>query len=272
MKWRAFKSETTLWCVAFILLGLAYFMQFQVVRDETVLRSIRTTLVNVVPIVLIGVSMRLLVRRYILKLPLIGQLGAHLLLAIVFTHLWYLLVLVTAGFRFNWLTSGITLSPFYASATLWQLLQGIVIYTAMQGLIYGWWLQERLREAETKLEKALQRQPPGSDHGPPAVFVKADGEFKQIDLEDLIHIEANGDQVLLHTRLGQFACSKALSDYAEKLEASGYIRIHRSHLVRAASILAAEPTGDGRLSIHLESGTSLIASRSGTRTFKDYTK
>ena len=272
MTWRAFKSETTLWCVAFILLGSAYFMQFQVVRDETILRSFKTTLVNIVPIVLIGVSIRLLVRRYLLRLPLIGQIGAHVLLAIVFTHLWYLLVLVTAGFRFNWLTSGITLSPFYASATLWQLLQGIVIYAAMQGLIYGWSLHERLRGAELKLQDAHQRAPHGSRQETAAVFVKADGEFKQIDLKDLIHIEANGDQVLLHTKLGQFACHKALSDYAEKLEESGYIRVHRSHLVRAAAILTAEPTGDGRLSIHLESGTSIIASRSGTRAFKAYTR
>lgn len=247
-------------------------MQFQFVRDETVLRSMKTTLVNIVPIVLIGVSIRLLVRRYLLNLPLIGQIAAHVCLAVVFTHLWYLLVLVSAGFRLDWLTSGITLAPFYASATLWQLLQGIVIYAAMQGLIYGWWLHERLREAEAKLAEARQDEPVGSNPGTAAVFVKAEGEFRKIDLDDLTHIEANGDQVRLHTKLGQFACNKALSEYAEKLEDSGYIRIHRSHLVRATAIIAAEPTGDGRLSIHLDSGTSIIASRSGTRAFKDYTR
>ena len=272
LKYRAFKSETTLWAAAFALLGFAYLMQFQFGRDETILQSIRSTLVNFVPIVLIGVSIRLLVRRYLVKLPLIGQLGAHFLLAIVFTHVWYLLVLVSASFRLDWLTSGITLSPFYESATLWQLLQGIVIYAAIQGLIYGRWLQERLHETELKLEEALQRAPEKANAETAAVFVKTEGEFRQIDLEDLSHIEANGDQVVLHTRLGQFSCNKSLAEYAQKLEDSGYIRIHRSHLVRASAIMGAEPTGDGRLSIHLDSGTSIIASRSGTRAFKDFTR
>ncbi|GAB5454724.1 MAG: hypothetical protein Hens2KO_09530 [Henriciella sp.] len=272
LSYRSFKSEAALWGVAFVLLGLAYFMQFQFVRDETILQSIKNTLVNIVPIVLVGVSIRLLVRRYLLKLPLIGQLSGHFVLAIIFTHVWYLLILVTASFRLDWLTSGMTLSPFYESATLWQLLQGVVIYAALQGLIYGRWLQERLHAVERRLEDALQHQPNTTGDGAAAVFVKAEGEFRQIDLEDLPHIEANGDQVLLHTKLGQFSCNKALSEYAQKLEDSGYIRIHRSHLVRAAAILGAEPTGDGRLSIHLDTGTSIIASRSGTRAFKEFTR
>lgn len=270
LTYRAFRSEAALWATAIILLGLAYFMQFQFVRDESIIQSIRTTLVNIFPIVLIGVAIRLLVRRYLVYLPLIVQLSTHFLLALVFTHLWYLLVLVTASFRLDWLTSGITLSPFYEAATLWQLLQGIVVYAAIQGLIYGRWLQERLRVAELRLEEALQFEPDKTDDAA-SIFVKTDGEFKQIDLEDLTHIEANGDQVLLHTKRGQFSCNKALSEYAQKLEERGYIRIHRSHLVRATAILAAEPTGDGRLTIHLDSGTSIIASRSGTRAFKEYT-
>lgn len=269
---RAFKTETTLWAAAFTLLGLAYFLQFQFVRDETIIRSIKTTLVNIVPIALIGVSVRLLVRRYLMNLPLIGQLSAHLFLAILFAHIWYLLVLVSASFRLDWLASGITLSPFYESATLWQLLQGIVIYAALQGLIYGRYLQERLQDTELRLEVALQNEPNRTGETTAAVFVKADGEFRQIDLEDLSHIEADGDQVLLHTKRGQFSCNKALSEYAQKLEDSGYIRIHRSHLVRGTAIVAAEPTGDGRLSIHLESGTTIIASRSGTRVFKEFTR
>ncbi|MEO1405893.1 MAG: LytTR family DNA-binding domain-containing protein, partial [Pseudomonadota bacterium] len=161
-----------------------------------------------------------------------------------------------------------SLSPFYEAATLWQLLQGVIIYAAMQGLIYGRWLQERLQATRSALDEALHRTPEASNAELDSVFVKADGEFRKIDLEDLIHLEADGDQVQLHTRQGHFACNKSLSDYAQKLEDSGYIRIHRSHLVRANAIISAEPTGDGRLSIHLSSGASIVASRTGTRAFR----
>ncbi|MEM9169088.1 MAG: LytTR family DNA-binding domain-containing protein [Pseudomonadota bacterium] len=271
-KRREIRSETTLWIIAFVCLGVAYLIQFQVVRDESVLRSVRTALVNVVPIVLIGISVRLFVRRYLISRPVIEQVAVHFLLAIIFAHLWYLLILVAAGFRPNWLASGIRLSPFYESATLWQLLQGVVIYAAMQGLIYARWLQEQLQATQSALAEALQKKPDASQPERDSVFVKVDGEFKKVDLTDLIHLEADGDQVRLHTKLGTFSCNKSLSDYALKLEDSGYIRIHRSHLVRANAILSAEPTGDGRLSIHLASGASIVASRNGARAFRQYTK
>lgn len=269
---REIQSETTLWILASLSLGVAYLLQFQLVRDESVLRSFRNALVNVAPIVLIGISVRLFVRRYLIDLPVIAQLLVHIVLAVVFAHLWYLLILVADGFRSNWLASGINLSPFYASATLWQLLQGVVIYTALQGLIYGRWLQERLQDTQLALEEALHQKPETFPTKLDAVFVKANGEFKKIVLEDLIHLEADGDQVQLHTKLGSFACNKSLSDYALKLEDNGYIRIHRSHLIRANAVVSAEPTGDGRLSVHLSSGTSIIASRTGTRAFRQYAK
>lgn len=269
---RAFRSETTLWCISGIALVIAYTFQFQLVRDESVFRSILTSLINILPIILVGVSVRLLVRRYLLRRPIVEQVAIHIVMAIVFAHLWYLLILLLAGFSLDWMTSGINLSPFYAAATRWQLLQGIVVYAAMQGLIYGRWLQERLDETQMALQVALERAPDRKPTEPDAVFVKVDGEFKKIDLEDLIHLEADGDQVQLHSRLGSFACSKPLSGYALQLEDSGYIRVHRSHLVRVKEIVSAEPTGDGRLSIHLSNGTSIIASRTGTRAFKNHTR
>ena len=270
---KEFRSEVSLWAVVFVALTAAYTAQFQWVRDEGVFRSISTALTNTVPIVLIGVSVRLVVRRYLIKRPLLEQVGLHFLMAIVFAHLWYLLILVLAGFRSDWLASGISLSPFYEAASQWQLLQGIVVYAAMQGLIYGRWLQERLQATQQELNDALLR---ATESAPPkqanAVFVKSDGEFKKIHLEDLIHLEADGDQVRLHGRFGAFPCNRSLSSFAAQLEDNGFIRIHRSHIVRANEILSAEPTGDGRLSVHLSNGTSVVASRAGTRTFKDYTK
>lgn len=270
---KEFKSEASLWAGAFVALMAAYTMQFQWVRDESVFRSISTALMNVVPIVLIGVSVRLFVRRYLIKRPVLEQVALHIFMAIVFAHLWYLLILVFAGFRSDWLTSGINLSPFFKAASQWQLLQGIVVYAAMQGLIYGRWLQEQLQTTRQKLEEALSRAPESAAADQAnAVFVKTNGEFQKIDLEDLIHLEADGDQVRLHARFGAFPCNRSLSSFETQLEDKGFLRIHRSHIVRADEILSAEPTGDGRLSVHLSNGKSIVASRNGTRAFKDYTK
>ena len=269
---RAFKTEMGLWMAALTALLIAYVVQFQIVRDETVLRSIRNGLINVVPAFLIGVSLRFLVRRFVLQLPLVQQVGIHLVLAIGFAHVWYLAILVAASFRFDWLSSGITVSPFYTAATEWQLLQGVIIYAALQGLIYGRWLQEELNQTRIERDEARERAPDMRDQSLNSIFVKSGGEFQKIDLEDLIHLEADGDQVKLHTRFGPIVCNRALSAYAEQLEDHDYIRLHRSHLVRGSQIVSAEPTGDGRLSVHLTNGTSIVASRTGTRAFKRYTQ
>ena len=269
---REFNTEAGLWAAALAALLIAYILQFQIVRDESVVQSIRNSLINIVPAFLLGVSIRLLVRRFVLHLPLIQQIGVHLVLAIGFAHAWYLAILVAASFRLNWLTSGITISPFYTAATEWQLLQGIIVYAALQGLIYGRWLQEQLRQARIERDEALKHAPIASDQSPDSIFVKSGGEFQKIDLVDLIHLEADGDQVKLHTRFGPVTCNRALSSYAEQLEDCDYIRLHRSHLVRGSQIVSAEPTGDGRLSIHLTNGTSIVASRTGTRAFKQYTQ
>jgi len=267
-----FNSEFTLSIAVFAALGFAYFVQFQLVRDGTFLDSLRSTLINIIPIALLGVSIRTIVRSYLVSLPVIVQLIAHTFLAIIFTHLWYLLVLVAASFHIGWLKSGIQLSPFYDSATLWQFLQGIVVYMALQGLIYGRWFYEQLQVTQLELLEFRKQAPENKHKKADTVFIKLNGDFKNISLDDLFHLEANGDQVRLHTRFGQFMCNKSLSNYALKLEDSGYIRIHRSHLVRASAIASAEPTGDGRLLIHISNGNSIIASRKGSRAFKDHMK
>lgn len=270
---KEFKSEGTLWAVAFLTLTAAYTMQFQWVRDEGLIRSASTALINVLPIALIGVSVRLFVRRYLIRRSASEQVALHFMMAIIFAHLWYLLILVFAGFRSDWLVSGINLSPFFEAASQWQLLQGVVVYAAMQGLIYGRWLHERLLATRQELEEALlgSRDSAMPDQ-PRAVFVKSNGEFQRIDLQDLIHLEADGDHVQLHTRFGVVPCNRSLASFVAQLEDNGYIRIHRSHIVRADEVLSAEPTGDGRLSVHLSNGRSIIASRTGTRAFKAYTK
>lgn len=267
---RVMGSEVGLWCIALLALAIAYTLQFQMVSDEPVLRSARKALFNIAPIPLLGVSVRVLVRRLILHRPVIQQVALHVPLSIMFSHGWYLLVLLVAGFRLDWFSSGITISPFYSGATLWQLLQGVLLYAALQGLIYGRWMSEKIEALQIELAEARRQAPATAPAPASAVFVKAGAEFKKIDLADLIHLEADGDHVRLHTRFGAFTCTKSLTRYAQQLEDSGYIRVHRSHLVRADEIVSAEPTGDGRLSIHLSNGRSLIASRTGTRAFREY--
>ena len=49
-----------------------------------------------------------------------------------------------------------------------------------------------------------------------------------------------------------------------------FVRIHRSQLVNAAMVRSAEPTGDGRLTIHLMNNVSLVSSRAGAKRFREF--
>jgi len=269
-----FQTETQVWVAAITALCICYFIQFELVRTQSALASLRSTLVNVAPMGLLAVSVRLLVRRVLVKRSWLQQFIAHIILAVVFAHAWYVLLRVAGSFRLDWISSGMHLSPFYESATTWQLLQGVVIYSALLGVIYGCWLHDRIEDLQLKLDMAeavtSSEETTSGTADSPTIFVKHSGEYRRIDALDVFHIQADGDYVRLQTRQGEFQSNKPLASFAKKLEGRGFIRIHRSHLVRASQIISAEPTGDGRLSIHLSNGTTVIASRSGSKAFRDH--
>lgn len=55
--------------------------------------------------------------------------------------------------------------------------------------------------------------------------------FQTVNLSDIHCLSADGDYVRIHTQVGDFHVSGPLSDWQHKLPASGFARIHRSHIV-----------------------------------------
>lgn len=269
-----FQSEVHLWIAAFFSLAVAYCLQFYWVRTTTLLMALESTWINIGPILLLGLIVRLIIRYFAIGRSILTQIIIHIFLAAIFSHCLYLLILIVDDLQLNWISEGFNISPFYASATKWQLFQGLIIYGGLQGLIYGWWLYEHLMSSQEKV--ALQNETSAdkielSDPSKASIFIKHDSEYKKIDAADLVHIEANGDYVLLHTRQGVYSSGKSLNVFATQLEELGFIRAHRSHLVNVKAIQSAEPTGDGRLSLHLSNGTTVTASRNGSRLFRQLT-
>lgn len=70
------------------------------------------------------------------------------------------------------------------------------------------------------------------------IFVKADtkGKLLKIVLRDILFIEGLGNYVTIHTNNGKTICLITFKELEVKLPAEQFLRIHKSYIVRLASI------------------------------------
>ncbi|MCB0637542.1 MAG: response regulator transcription factor [Lewinella sp.] len=87
------------------------------------------------------------------------------------------------------------------------------------------------------VRKARQRlSAPAENTGTPAdtpdyIFVKSEYKTQRIDLADLYYLEGMGDYVALHTRAGRILTLEKMKDFAGRLPATRFVRVHRSYIV-----------------------------------------
>jgi two-component system LytT family response regulator len=94
--------------------------------------------------------------------------------------------------------------------------------------------------------------------------IKADGRILFLDPADIISVEAEGNYVLLQRQNGSYLLRESITVVAEKLQAYGFIRIHRSVLVNSAFVAEIQPWSTGEYVLKLRSGKEYTV----TRTYK----
>lgn len=99
---------------------------------------------------------------------------------------------------------------------------------------------------------------------PARIAIKARGKIRFIDAADLIAVEAKGNYVLLSHSSGSDTLRESISTIEEKLSLFGFVRIHRSVLVNAASVEEMFPRPTGEYVIRVQGGQEFIV----TRTYK----
>ena len=106
-----------------------------------------------------------------------------------------------------------------------------------------------------------QRMPKAS----PRIAIKAKGRILFIDPGAVIAVQAEGNYVLLLQREGgSYLLRESISEMAEKLEAYGFIRIHRSVLVNASFVEEIQPCQTGEYELRVKGGKQFTV----TRTYK----
>ena len=95
------------------------------------------------------------------------------------------------------------------------------------------------------------------------VVVKTGTKIKIIPVEDIIYLEADDDYVNIHTPAGSFLKNKTMAFFEKTLDATQFVRVHRSYIVRIQEITRIDPyEKDSHLAI-LKSGDKVPVSKTG---------
>jgi len=96
---------------------------------------------------------------------------------------------------------------------------------------------------------------------PIKIAIKTKGKILLIHPGDILAVEAEGNYVLLRRATDSYLLRESISTMVEKLEAYGFIRIHRSVLVNASSVEEIHPGTSGEYMLRIAGGRQYMVSR-----------
>jgi two-component system LytT family response regulator len=93
------------------------------------------------------------------------------------------------------------------------------------------------------------------------IAIKTKGKILLIPPGDILAVEAEGNYVLLRRPADSYLLRESISTMAEKLQAYGFIRIHRSVLVNATCVEEIHPGTTGECVLRIAGGREYVVSR-----------
>jgi LytTr DNA-binding domain len=130
----------------------------------------------------------------------------------------------------------------------YELRKDVLVYASMVG-IYVVWIQLRTRRA------------PDSPASPEVLEVRDGARRHFVPLSDVVWVEAAGNYVELHRGGAGLLHRASLSAMEQRLKTAGFVRIHRSRLVRREAVAAVESKPTGDFVVRLRDGRELAGSR-----------
>ena len=265
-------SDRTFDALAIGLLLAAYVVVFTLVRRDVSFGQVLVSgLLNVLPLVLLTAAFRPAIRRWLIGSGVVRQIVGHAALAALFSLLWHWMILILVGIRDGGSATEFTVSAFFSDPALaWQLLQGVTIYALVAALTY--------MRAQDPLPAFLG---PGDeiwpDSGSPAetdppmkrYFIRRGEDIQPIDISQIISIVGADDYAEVTTAEGSHLVRTTLAKFEAALDPEQFLRVHRSRIVNIDKIDRAEPIGDGRMVLHMESGEEIQTSRAGAKSLRE---
>ena len=132
----------------------------------------------------------------------------------------------------------------------------------------------RFRQMIERVERTLTARRTRAldpEEAAPLLFTARRGpRIAVIPVEDIVRFAADDDYTAAYTHRGErHLLDSTLFEVEAQVGSEGFIRIHRSHLVRRTEIAEAMAIDSHRLRVRLRDGTTLAASRTGSRRLRD---
>jgi DNA-binding LytR/AlgR family response regulator len=90
------------------------------------------------------------------------------------------------------------------------------------------------------VERAQRRLSGGQPVPPASVFLRIGGQLTRLPLQDIFWVEAEGEQVKVHTPGKVHVVEGNMKTMEQLLPDTEFVRVHRSHLVRVDKIVDVE--------------------------------
>ena len=101
------------------------------------------------------------------------------------------------------------------------------------------------------------------------LYVRVGGRIIPVAVEKILHCEARGDYVALHTADGCYVVNTSVEYLADRLSPESFVRIHRSRIVNLEAVEAFERHDEKRVRARLTNGTTVVASRAWSSALRD---
>ena len=101
------------------------------------------------------------------------------------------------------------------------------------------------------------------------LYVRVGGRIIPVPVEKILHCEARGDYVALHTADGSYIVHTSVEYLAERLSPESFVRIHRSRIVNLEAVAAFERHDEKRVRARLINGATVVASRAWSSALRE---
>ena len=248
------------------LVFLGYFAVFLIVgRSPDPLDAALSSLVNLVPLLVLALAARSLILRFAVGARAARQVAVHTLLAPAFALLLYWLLMVMIGVRNGSSFTEFAVRAFFPGpAVAWQLLQGLTLYAAVAALTYL-----RAQPELPSFVMAPDSQAEAKEPGLTRYFIRRGEDIYPVDASRIVSIAGADDYAEVATLEGRHLVRTTLAEFEASLDPARFIRVHRSRIVNLDRIVRAEPAGGGRMLLHMEDGEMVQASRAGSKLLRE---
>jgi len=125
------------------------------------------------------------------------------------------------------------------------------------------WLQQRSQSATKSSTEVLLSEEVRQPEERNRIVVKEGSNIRIIPVHEVQYIEAYDDYVKIYTPKEMFLKKKTMSFYEKNLDASQFVRIHRSYILNLQHLTRIEPLEKETYVALLKSGVKVPLSKSG---------